>query len=268
MEGTYLYAVASVRQDNGETAVSALSETVSAASDATAPESPQALTLELQARAYWPNGQLPPERKISPIDSIGTLGQILAVDGLTPVLDGVLLTEAIDAQPSVSTPYYAVTAVDASGNESPPSASTYLNLDLLPVASLTAIQTDDDAPVINWSHTGGNIAGFNLYIGPDGALLKINDDLIAAGPHTDTGYGGDERRYTVTAVDDQQNESLPRSITLPSIGVMLAEGQEIKRGVMNRLEYRIENMSDSPVANAVLKVRVHTHDHVSAQFTS
>jgi RHS repeat-associated protein len=267
VEGTYFYAVASIREDNGETAVSALSDTVSAESDATVPDSPAGLTIDLTAQGILAQWTAPVGEDNLTYRLYRDAGDILTVDGLTPAVDGITLPEALDAQPGAGTPYYAVMAVDASGNESAPSASAYLNLDLLPVSSLTVTQTDDDLPVVAWGHPGGAIDGFNIYVGPVNDLQKINESLLFAGPFVDTGYGGDTRRYTLIAVDDQQQESLPRSITLPSLDVTFADGQTIKRGVINRVEYHIENRSPDPVTDAVLKLRVDTRDHVSVPFS-
>ncbi|MCP4605136.1 MAG: hypothetical protein GY847_32220, partial [Proteobacteria bacterium] len=46
---------------------------------------------------------------------------------------------------------------------------------------------------------------------------------------------GDQRRYTLVAVDSYDQESTPRSVTLPVIRAELAEGSLIRRGIMNHV---------------------------------
>ena len=135
------------------------------------------------------------------------------------------------------------TAVDAAGNESEPSNSVYRNFGLLPVSSLVVRQTDYDPPVITWTHPGGDIAGYDLYLGTRSDGVKMNASLLIQTTFTDIGYSGDQRQYTIVAVDYYDQESTPRSVTLPIIRANLAEGSLIRRGIMNQVEYDVENLS-------------------------
>jgi len=86
--------------------------------------------------------------------------EITSVEGLTPLIIGVPQTLVIDPNPSSTEHCYAVTAVDEAGNQSAPSPSVYQNFGLLPVASLTVVQTGESPPVISWTHPStGSIAG-------------------------------------------------------------------------------------------------------------
>ena len=85
--------------------------------------------------------------------------------------------------------------------------------------------------------------------------------------YTDAGYAGDERVYTVSAVDGNGIESLGRSITLPVMRATLKAGEALKRGVMNRLDYTVENLSASPVEHVRLKAKVGSHPHTSEEFS-
>jgi len=127
------------------------------------------------------------------------------------------------------------------------------------------VQTDNDPPQVSWTHPGGNIAGYDIYLGDKDDGVKLNPDRLIALSYTDTGYSEDERRYTVIAVDDSQAESLGRSITLPVMRATLTAGTRIKRGIMNRLEYEVKNLSSTWLDNIRLKVDVAGYSHISEE---
>ena len=77
--------------------------------------------------------------------------------------------------------------MDAAGNESEPSNSVYQNFGLLPVSSLVVRQTDYDPPVITWTHPGGDIAGYDIYLGPREDGIKMNTSLLTQTSFTDLG---------------------------------------------------------------------------------
>ena len=72
----------------------------------------------------------------------GHTNPINVTTGLPPLIARIVSTNALDTNPLAGPSYYAVTAVDAVGNESPPSASAYTNISLLPVNSLRVDQND------------------------------------------------------------------------------------------------------------------------------
>ena len=149
------------------------------------------------------------------------------------------------------------------GNESPPSISAYLNFTLLPVASLKVVQNGMKPPVISWTHPGGDIAGYTLSLGS----VKLNQALLTARSFTDTGYTEDERSYTVTAVDSNGIESPGRSITLPLLEATIKAGEQLKRGLMNRFEYVVENRSAAKVEHIRLKAAIGSRQHLSEEFS-
>jgi len=57
------------------------------------------------------------------------------------------------------------------------------------------------------------------------------------------------------------------SLTLPKMSVSLAEDARLKRGLMNRLEFQVENTSGQTVTNAALKINIDGHDHTSETFS-
>ncbi|MEA1923714.1 MAG: hypothetical protein U9N63_13795 [Pseudomonadota bacterium] len=62
-------------------------------------------------------------------------------------------------------------------------------------------------------------------------------------------------------------ESVGRSLTLPKVRATLNDDAGIKRGVMNRLEYLVENFSNFPLENISLKVDIGGHTHTSTVFS-
>jgi len=118
----------------------------------------------------------------------------------------------VDSNPSPSDHAYVVTAMDGAGNESAPSNSFYLNFELLPVSSLQVVRTDNDPPQVSWTHPGGGIAGYDIYLGDKDDGVKLNSERLTTLSYTDTGYSDDERTYTVIAVDDSQGQKPVRNL--------------------------------------------------------
>jgi len=269
LDGDYTYALASVRQANGTETFSALSAPVTVTSDATPPAAPQSLALTPVPQGIYVQWADP--LNLEPVSyrlyrASGTA--ITSVAGLTPVIPNVpaqyLATGVVDPNPSPTTPCYALTAVDDLGNKSAPSNSAYYNVGLLPVSDLLVRQQDQQAPVVSWNHpSAGSVAGYDMYLGAAGQEVKLNPARLTDRAYTDTGYAGDERRYTVIAVDANSVPSMGHSITFPVLKATLAAGTKIKRGLMNHVEYRVENLSPGRVTNAQLQVQVGGKTHIS-----
>ena len=266
-EGNYTYAVASIRSENGQETISGTGTFTSASSDSTAPEPPWDLRLELIPQGIKCTWKTSPS--VEPLTYTvyrSDQPDILSVDGLTPIRTAIADLAVIDDQPSHTDHCYVITAVDVAGNESSPSNSFYLNFDLLPVSSLSVQKVENDLPVVSLTHSGGSIAGYDIYLGPEDKRMKLNEDLLVGLSYTDTGYAEDERKYTVIAIDSNGHESLGRSITLPLLDATLKEGEKICRGIMNRLEYVVENHADSRINHVRLKVGINTNVYTSEAF--
>ena len=267
-DGIYKYAVASIRHENSQEAVSAISNIVEVASDSIPPGPPQNLALELSGSGIKATWQAPPDTEPFTYSLYrSNLPEITSVEGMIPILSRISAATAIDSHPSHTDHSYVVTAVDSAGNQSMPSNSFYLNFDLLPVSSLKVVQTEAQSPVISWTHPGGDIAGYNIYLVTGGQSEKLNQVLVTGLSYTDLGFTGDDRNYTVTAVDQNTIESIGRSITLPKLFATLKEGEQIRRGIINRLEYIVDNRSTSKVEHIKLKGLIGTHQHLSDEFS-
>ena len=266
-EGRYAYTVSSVRRVHGEEAVSGASAEVTVEADSTPPGPPGGLALELLGRgiaARWePAEGEPVTYSLYRADAT----EIHSVTGLTPILREIREAAALDPRPSASDHCYAVTAVDAAGNESSPSPSVYLNFGLLPVSALKVVQAGEDPPVLSWTPPGSpGIAGYRVRVAAGGEADGFTSALLAETSFTDTGFSGDGGTYTVRAVDANGVEGPERSITLPALEVALGAGEALRRGVMNRLDLTVENRSASDLSGARLEVRAGGRSGLSEPF--
>ncbi|MFH1147589.1 MAG: right-handed parallel beta-helix repeat-containing protein [Pseudomonadota bacterium] len=266
-DGIYTYAIASIRLQNGREAVSGRSNPVQVVSDHVPPEPPLNLTLSLSSKGIAAQWEAPLyTERVSYSLYRSSLLEITSLSGMTPVIAGIEDTAALDAYPSHTDHSYVVTAVDDAGNESPPSNSFYLNFELLPVSTLQVVREENNPPVISWTHPGSTgVIAYDLYIGPESDLRRVNQAPTARMSHTDTTYVEGDRRYTVVAVDANSKESPARSITLPSIQASLSGDRRIVRGTMNRVEYLVENRSCLSADHVRLNVRIADKRHVSAE---
>ncbi len=269
LDGTYTYAVATIRIENQEESVSGLSDTVTASADATAPNAPRNLALEMTSKGIKLTWEAPAYTEpVTYAIYRSARTQILSVEGITPLAKDINQTMVIDPTPSPTDHCYVVTAMDKTGNESAPSDSQYLNFDLLPVSTLEVSQTDTDAPVLTWTHadTSGKIQGYFLYLGEDTSGLQVNSVPMAEQAFTDHGYSFDNRSYFVIAVDTNDVQSMGRAITLPRITFTPAADTGIKRGIMNAVSFTVENQSGRALSNMILKADLGGRTHQSDPF--
>ena len=272
-DGEYIYTVASVRKENGQDAPSGQSNQVTVTADATLPDAPQNFALQLVGAGIQATWDAPatvtPDLSYNIYRAAGT--SIASLDGLTPIktdivpnINGVI--GFIDNSPSENEPAYVATTVDAAGNESLPSNSDYLNVDLYPVATLSVVQQDSAPPVISWTHTGTNINGYNLYLGAS-QETQLNSALLTELNYSDSAYTSDARIYTVTAIDVNSAESVGRTVILPQLSAQLSAQSSIKRGIMNRIEFVVSNNGADTVDNIRLRVEIGGHVHLSQTFS-
>ncbi|MCP4995670.1 MAG: hypothetical protein GY934_18125, partial [Gammaproteobacteria bacterium] len=286
-DGDYAYTVSSIRQENGQTSESAPSEPVIVSADRTAPSAPLGFNLELNGAGIvsrWTAPTLDSGGAAEDVPALRyTLYRLPLADGesadaallavTTPLQTGIPDIIALDSNPNESEHSYVVTAVDAAGNESAPSATEYENFGLLPVSDLDVHLANNGQPQLSWRHQGTAIDGYHVYRGEEGALTKLNSALI---PHTgnptsfiDSDYNGgvasqgasQQRRYTVVAVDSSELESIGHSIVLPALSVAVEQPEDdteplLRRGVMNEVIFNVSNGGDAAATGLTLKVSV------------
>jgi fibronectin type 3 domain-containing protein/uncharacterized membrane protein YgcG len=255
-DGHYIYAVASVRQDNGQESLSGQSAPVEIDASASAPGAPQNLILRLTGQGIVAEWQAPLASPVASYNLYRADGvSITSITGLTPLKTGLKQTIALDTTPSATQSAYVVTALDAAGNESALSNSAYLNASLLPVTNLKVEQLGNALPVITWNAPNGNVAGYRVYLGPDNNRILLTPSTITALNYTDTGYTAGERRYTIATVDSQ-GEEMARSVLLPAVNTQIAGGLPVKRGIMNKLQVQVTNTSAATLDNLRVVVRL------------
>ena len=275
-DGRYRYAVASVRDANGQERLSAPSAEVEVKADSLPPPAPTDLALALQATGVDLTWQ-------APVDPDPLTYRVYALPGeglgglsgdTAAVLDGIEDTRARDPAPPAPLAQritYLVTALDPAGNESDTSAWDSVNVDLLPVATMLAERIDDGFPRVAWTHAN-DIAGVDLYLGDRDTGLKLNQDPLPGPDYQDLGFNGGTRSYTLVALDGLGDESLPRSLTLPDLiaepqadaGGSASDGPGLRRGLMSRLTYAVTNRGGEDARAVVLGLDVGGHTHVSA----
>ncbi|MCE9686260.1 right-handed parallel beta-helix repeat-containing protein [Shewanella sp. AS16] len=267
-DGEYFYAVSSVRQHEGMTTNSALSDEVKVTTDSVAPAAPLQLTAELLREGvglrWQPAGT---DASVHYRLYRDSATEITDVQNLAPVIDNIFSREALDTVPDPDKAGYVVTAVDEAGNESTPSNTVYLNISLLPVNQLHLQQVDDGKPVLSWSHSGQDIDGFDVYLEQGSISLKMNPQRLTVKTFTDEGFSGGSRTYRILAVDKNGVESLSRNLVLPKVGISPIEGSVIEKGVMNELSFSVTNLESTDFSAAELSIDIAGREHHSAPFS-
>jgi len=267
VDGEYEYQLASIRVANGEESLSARTESVIIDTDSSAPSTPQGLGLELfpiGIQAEW-----------TPVSETGlsyrvyraASGPITATEGLTPLFEDLTEPFVVDTNATQQLPAYVVVAVDATGNESAPSNTAYLNVDLLPVSSLKVRLEEGGIPSVSWSHTAASIGLYDIFLGIDDLGTKLNGSVITTNSFDDVGFANKTRSYAVVAIDANDQRSLARSITLPELTFNPVPEQTIKRNLVNSVDFSVTNLSDQPVANAQIKLIDGSQIYQSSKFS-
>lgn len=121
VDGSYRYAVSSVRLVGEEQAFSSASAAVTAVADSVSPNPPQGLTLALIGTGIKADWQAPQGEAAASYRVYRAAGvEIHSVAGLTPLAADIKELTYVDPRPSMTEQCYAVCAVDAAGNESAP----------------------------------------------------------------------------------------------------------------------------------------------------
>ena len=264
-DGEYRYAVATVRSENDQQTTSSPSPSVSVTAIATIPNAPTGMTLTLISQGILVDWTAPLGSDIH-YNLYRSTSDITSTDGLNPIIDNIYSVQALDVNPTPAQQYYAVTTVDAAGNESEPVTAEPLNIELFPVNPFTIEVQDDQSPVVDWGHVSSTIVGYDIYLGDSATGLKLNtNELLSESIYTDNAYSNDERVYTIIPFDGV-NYGPERSLVLPAVQVDLTEDSGVERGVLNRLVYTLTNSGTTALDNAVLKAEIENYNHQSESF--
>jgi len=138
-----------------------------------------------------------------------------------PVADTTYLDESVDD----GTYQYTVTAVDAYGFESPPSAPATVPVgDVAPPAiplNLTAAAVAS-AVNLNWTAVDNpDLLGYHVYRGTPGGSIRLTAQPVPDPDYTDGDLANGTYRYIVTAVDQIGNESLPSNEASATVNIEL-----------------------------------------------
>ncbi|AZN35463.1 PKD domain-containing protein [Iodobacter ciconiae] len=255
-DGRYSYAIATVRQANGQESLSAQTAAIEVLASATAPGAPHNLTLNLTGQGIYAAWQPPLSSTVDYYNLYRANGTTISnIEGLTPIKVRIKSAQIYDTSPSPKQGAYVVTAVDAAGNESAISNSAYLNASLLPVRDVQIEQLDSNLPVISWTVPNGNVSGYLVYVGPDASKSRLSPNPVTSTRITDTGFTSGERRYTIASIDANGVE-MPRTVLLPSISSQVVSGLPIKRGIMNKLQVQVANTSAVSIGGVRAVVRL------------
>ncbi|MGH1428480.1 MAG: hypothetical protein ACRBEE_11125 [Arenicella sp.] len=253
-DGDYEYAIASIRSANGVESISAQSTAVLITTDSVPPESPTNLTLELTSIGIQTRWDAVNSPDITYRIYRDASGPITSTNGLEPILSDLVEPFVVDTKASQTQPAYTVVAVDSVGNESAPADTAYLNVDLLPVASIDIRLEAGSNPVIQWAHSSATIDQFDIYLGADNSGVQLNSSPLSDMRFIDSAYNNNERQYAIVATDNNNQQSLPRSVVLPKVTMQIVDNQVVKRNLMNRVHIDVQNQGNTGIQNARIKL--------------
>lgn len=279
-DGTWLYAIASIRNENNQESESAKSNSVSVVADSIAPAAPTNLSLELNGAGIVSHWQAVTQDANGNSQTLQGLTyrlyrlnlspgqQVIDTTGLTAIQTKIPALIAVDTKPNVNEHSYFVTAVDAAGNESVPGNTAYLNFGLLPVTPLSISLSENGFPQLTWQHKGTAIKEYRVYrkTGSNPASLLTPVAIPHAATTTqylDPSYNGSlpsngaqqEVIYSVVAVDQNNVESIAHELLLPALTARLDTSTiKLDRGVFNQLVFMVDNKGTSNATSVRLMV--------------
>lgn len=228
-DGSYAYSVSSLGLLGAESAPCA---PVSALSDRTPPAVPTGLALTLSGggvQATWDTVTPPAEVPVS-FRLYRAAAPFSDLTGLTPVAT-VNGNKATDPAPASAQRFYAITALDALGNESAPSQAQQITFPVAPVANLMLILVDDGKPSLSWTSGEAGLAGFTIYRNGN----KVNQTPTSSTSYSDGYYSSGAVTYGVSATDSLGHESPIKEVTLPALAIALKDGATMHRGLLENV---------------------------------
>ncbi|MBI3754827.1 MAG: hypothetical protein HY265_01515, partial [Deltaproteobacteria bacterium] len=215
-------------------AESAKSAEVSAVSDRTPPPAPTGLSLSLDGngvKALWTVSDGAASYNLYRSNS-----PITDTTGLAPVASANTIN-ATDPSPVSTQTYYAVTALDALGNESAPSGAIQITFPVAPVGFLNLERIDDGKPNLSWGATETGVQGYYIYRNGK----KINETPTISTTYTDGYYYGGSVQYGVSVINNLNQESPVKEVTLPDLNIGLKEGTTLRRGALETVTIQVSS---------------------------
>lgn len=258
-DGLYHYSISSVGLLESESQKSA---EAAVAADGTAPSAPAGLSLVLGGSgmtAAWtaPSGETPASYRLYRSNA-----EIVSTTGLNPVAGSTGLS-ATDPAPTSSARTYAVTALDALGNESSPSASMELAFPVAPAKDLVLSRIDNGKPTLTWSASEANLQGYHIY--RNGS--RITQSPTPTASYTDNYYSGGAVTYGVSQVDSLGNESPVKEVALPEINIGLREGTALRRGLIETVPVVLSSPAGLMVSSIEISVGSSPSSSLAGPFT-
>ena len=228
-EGSWHYSVSAIGLLNSESDHSAELRTIS---DRTSPDPPAGLMLSFAGNGVMAEWQQPLQtaeppalyrlyRSDSPLSDIS---------GLVPAAE-VKTMPAIDPSPVKSLRYYALTALDAAGNESAPSATAEITFAVTPVRNLVLARVDDGKPNLSWEAGEAGLQGYHIYRNGQ----RLTQTPTSSTTYSDGYYAGGPVSYGVSAVSGNGTESPVREVSLPQFAFGLKDGVIMRRGLLEEV---------------------------------
>ncbi|WP_158247148.1 LamG-like jellyroll fold domain-containing protein [Geothermobacter hydrogeniphilus] len=247
-DGVYEYAVSAVRVVGTDSSEGPLSVVASETSDRTPPASPAQLSVALTGNGV--RCSFTESTDAAAYNLYRAAGNFSSTQGLTPVAT-VAAGEAYDPAPDSNPQWYAVSALDALGNESPLSAASQISFTVPPPTRLT-VHYSGGSPVLSWAVPAGDVQGINLY--RNGS--KLNQDLLPVSflSYTDAYYDGGTVEYGVSVVAGNGFESPVRTAVLPDLQIGIPDGTSMRRGLAETIPVIMTSTTDVSVDQVRLKV--------------
>ncbi|MBI2412063.1 MAG: hypothetical protein HYV24_02490 [Deltaproteobacteria bacterium] len=256
-DGVYYFSISSVGLLDSESQRSA---EVSVTADGTAPSSPAGPALSLDGNgvtASWTSIDGAASYKVYRSNA-----SITDIAGFTPVATSTT-PSAVDPAPTSSIRFYAVTALDALGNESAPSQSSEIVFPVAPPQDLVLSKIDNGKPTLTWASSESNLQGYHVY--RNGS--RITQTPTPTASYTDSYYSGGTATYGISQVDGFGNESPVKEVTLYDISIGLKEGTTLRRGVLETVQVVLSSSANLTVSSIEMKIGSSQSNSLSGPFT-
>jgi len=257
-DGRYEYAVASRGALNSQ---SELSAPAGALSDRVAPVAPTGLSLELDGNGVRATWSASVESDVASYKLYRAATAITAVSGLTAVATA-NEPAATDTGARTDQRHYAVTAIDAAGNQSAPSRDVSIDFPVAPVTRLTLTRLEKAAPTLAWESSAANLAGYLIYRNGN----PVNSAPTPSTRYTDGYHVGGEVTYGVAVVDTFGNRSPIREVTLPELTIGVPAGTRLRRSLLETVPVEIRAARAQSVSEIALKLGTNTASTLAGPF--